>query len=118
MGLLMAAQFKSLAAHGWVVSGGSGLRVGRDGFVVALLLTVPHTGINAVAGEEVAVTAAFDDTPSLQHQNLVGINHGRQPVGDHKGGSALGDVVEVVGDGLLHIEFGVRLQSLQDRDRR
>ena len=56
--------------------------------------------------------------PAVEHHETIHLRDRRQPVGDHKGGSALGDVVEVVGDGLLHIEFGVRLQSLQDRDRR
>src|SRR5947199_411464 len=44
-----------------------------------LALPVPHTGIKALTGEQLAMRAALDDCPTIQHEDLVGIDDGRKP---------------------------------------
>ena len=45
--------------------------------------------------------AALDDTPGFQHQNLVGIDHGRQPVRDHERGLVARRTLQLALDGAL-----------------
>ena len=48
------------------------------------LLAVPHVGIFAVSPQQFRVAATLYDTPTVQDQNLIGINDRRQAVGDHQ----------------------------------
>ena len=34
------------------------------------------------------MASALDDLAMIQHQDLVGVDHGGKPVGDHQGGAA------------------------------
>ena len=43
--------------------------------------------------------AALDDVPSVHHQNLVGVHHGGQAVGDDQGGLVLRDALQLGLDG-------------------
>src|SRR4030095_4624999 len=58
------------------------------GFARRLLLAAPHVRIEAVAGQQLAVAAALGDAAAVEHDDLVGVDDGRQPMGDHHGGAA------------------------------
>ena len=47
-----------------------------------LLLARPHLGVGAAAGEELVVAAVLDHRALLQHEDLVGVDHGREAVRD------------------------------------
>ncbi len=42
-----------------------------------LLLARPHRGVDAAFGKQLAVMAALDDMPAVEHQYLIGVDHGR-----------------------------------------
>ncbi len=46
------------------------------------LLAAPHLGIGAVRGQQIGVMSAFDDPAAIEHDDLVGIDDGREPVRD------------------------------------
>ena len=74
----------------------------RRGF----LLLVPHRRILSAAREQFAVPAALDDLAMVEHQNLVGIDHGRQPMGDDERGAAAG----TAGECALDFPFGAGVE--------
>src|SRR5215207_2803248 len=67
----------------------------------ALLLAGPHLVVEAGAGQEVGVGAALDDAAGFEDHDLVGVDHGRKPVGDDERGAAQRDAGEVGLEGLL-----------------
>src|SRR6185312_4834543 len=84
-----------------------------------LALPVPHAGIKAVLGQQRAVGAALDDCALVEHDDLVGGDDGRQPVGDNERGAALGDALQSILDVLLGVavERGGGLVQHQNRRR-
>ena len=62
----------------------SGSRSGRR----RLLLAGPHLGVGAAAGEQLVVAAVLDHPALLQHQDLVGVDHGREAMRDDQRGAA------------------------------
>ena len=58
----------------------------------------------AAAAQQVGVAAAFDHAALVHHQDLVGVHHRRQAVGDDQGGAADGDAVELGLDRLLRLQ--------------
>src|SRR5690606_1934050 len=46
------------------------------------LLAGPHLAVDAAAHKQRLVTAALDHAASFQHQDLVGLHHGGEAVGD------------------------------------
>jgi hypothetical protein len=53
------------------------------------------------------VVAGLDDAAMVEHDDLVGVADGGQPVGDGDGGAALGEGVE----GMLDGSFGFGVQG-------
>src|SRR4029453_9836860 len=47
------------------------------------LLGAPHVGIEAVARQQFTMASALGDAAAIEHDDLVGIDDGRQPVRDH-----------------------------------
>ena len=56
-----------------------------------LALPVPHAGIEPAGRQQACVRAALDDDALVEHQDLVGGDHGRQAVGDDEGGAVRRD---------------------------
>jgi hypothetical protein len=56
-------------------------------------------GVEAAAGHQLAVCAPLDDATPDQHQDLVHRPQSRQPVRDHHGRLAPGDVDQVLDEG-------------------
>src|SRR5690606_39659173 len=54
----------------------------RGGVVLPGALAVPEPGVAAAEGEELGVAAALDDAALLEHDDAVGIDHGREAVGN------------------------------------
>src|SRR6266545_8219925 len=50
-------------------------------------LQVIQAAIQTVAGQQIAVRAAFHDSAFGQHDDEIGVLHRRQPVGDHEDGA-------------------------------
>jgi hypothetical protein len=71
----------------------------------------------AVSTRRVPSVSPPDDPPVLEHDDLVGVDHGRQPVRDHDEGAVLGDGVDRVAEELLveSVERRGRLVEQQDR---
>ena len=69
---------------------GLGRRIG----IVSALLHGPQRGVTAGLCQQGGVVAAFNDASAFEHQDLVGADHGRQPVRDDQGGAALRGLVE------------------------
>src|SRR5258707_145374 len=63
-------------------------------------------GVTAVAGQQARVVAGLDDAAVVQHDDLIGVADGGQPVRDGDGGAAPGQGVER----LLHGPFGLGVQ--------
>src|SRR5258708_4451232 len=65
--------------------GGEGRLTVLDLQTGRLLLARPHLGIDAAAGEELAMVAALDDAAGFNDEDLVGVNDGRQAMRDGQG---------------------------------
>ena len=53
------------------------------------MLPIVESLVTAAEREQFRVGTALDDLTLLHHQDLVGVDDGRQPVGDDEGGSSL-----------------------------
>src|SRR5712691_3381500 len=86
------------------------------GFGRGLLLALPHVGVEAVARQKLSMAAALDDAAAVEHDDLVGVDDGRQPVGDHHGGAAAAHLFQRALDLLLgaRVERAGRLIEQQD----
>src|SRR5438477_11227111 len=65
--------------------GGKGRLAAFDLQTGRLLLARPHLGIDAAAGEELAMVAPFDDAAGFNDEDLVGVDDGRQAMRDGQG---------------------------------
>src|SRR5687768_6901960 len=87
------------------------------GFALALLAD-PHVGVEAALAQKLGVGAALGDPALVEDDDLVGIDHGRQTVGDDDGGAARGDAAQ----GLLDRRLGSAVERagglVEDQDRR
>ncbi len=75
-------------------------------FVLRLLELAAIQGVvEAALGQQLLVAALLDDLAVAHHQNQVRIADGAQPVGHHKAGAALHELIE----GLLdqHLRAGI-----------
>ena len=68
-------------------------------------------------GEQLLMRAALDDHALIEHQDLVGADDGREPMGDDERGAVLRHAVERILDVPLGVavERGGRLVEQQDR---
>ena len=57
-------------------------------------LTFPHRVVEAVQLHQLGMFTALGDDAILQHQNLIGADHGGQPVGDDQRRAVLRDIIE------------------------
>ena len=64
------------------------------------------------------MAATFDDAALFEHQNLVGADHGGQPVGDDQGRAVLGDLVQALLDFALGLGVERRGRLVEHQDRR
>ena len=64
------------------------------------------------------MAAALGDAAVFQHQDLVGMDDGGQPVGDHQGGGAPADFPQALLDGKLGMAVQGRCRLVEDRNRR
>src|SRR4051794_21028617 len=110
-----AAKTGTSVRRGWAIAGllgdtevAFGAEAGRLrhldmalGLGRGLLLAPPHVGIEAVAGHQLAVAAALGDAAAVEHDDLVGVDDGRQAMGDHHRGAAAADLLQRALDLLL-----------------
>src|SRR5215218_4984754 len=77
-----------------------------------------EVGELAAAGEQLVRWAGLDDPAVLDHGDLVGLDHGGEPVGDHDGRPSLAQPPHRLGDPGLggHVETAGRL--VQDEQGR
>src|SRR5471030_2257358 len=82
----------------------------------SLLLAAPHVGIEAVLGQQLAMPTALGDAAAVEHHDLVGMDDGRQAMGDHHGGAAAAHLFQRVLDLLLgaRVERAGRLVEQED----
>ena len=64
------------------------------------------------------MVAALDDAAAVEHQDLVGVDHGRQAVGDDQGGALGRDLVEARLDLALGLGVERRGGLVEDQDAR
>src|SRR5690348_5161182 len=64
------------------------------GFGGGLLLATPHVGIEPVLRQQLAMAAALGDPAAIEHDDLVGVDDGRQAMGDHDCRAAATDLLE------------------------
>src|SRR5438309_8240469 len=81
-------------------------------------LALPQLGVEAAFVEELIMGAALDDLPLVEHDDLVGFDDGRKPVGDHDRRPAFGDLVERFLDGLLSAAVERAGRFVEHEDRR
>ena len=71
-----------------------------DRFVRAeACLHAPQGGVDPGGGDEVVVPALLDETPVVEHVDVVRMTHGRETVGDDERGAAHGDASQRALDG-------------------
>src|SRR4051794_20159307 len=89
---------------------------GLAGFV-GLALAVPHRGVDAALRPQPRMGAALCDDATVEHDDLVGPDHGGEAVRDHERGAPPADAVERVLDLFLRegVERRGRLVEHQDR---
>lgn len=61
---------------------------------VGLELLVPHLSILATEAQQLCVRASLDDRALLEHDDLVGVDDGREAMRDDERRAALGDLVQ------------------------
>src|SRR4029453_15994877 len=86
------------------------------GLARGLLLAAPHVGIEAVGRQPLAMPATLGGASAVEHDDLVGVDDGRQPMGDHHGGAAAAHLFQRALDLLLgaRVEGTGRLVEQQD----
>ena len=105
---------------GFLGGGAAGIEVFHEppSRLVDLALAVPHGGIDAFLLEQRLVAAALGDVAGLQHDDLVGIDDGGEPVGDHQRGA----VARHQRQGILNVLLGLGIERrgglVEDQDRR
>src|SRR5437868_6155968 len=102
-----------------VAFGAEGRRLFLDfalGLGGGLLLAPPHVGVEAILRQQLGVAAALGNPAAVKHDDLVGVDDGRQPMGDHHGGAAAAHLFQRALDLLLGpgVERAGRLVEQQD----
>src|SRR5829696_10205511 len=82
------------------------LAAGRRQDRGAAELGAVQVGVETAGGQQVGVGALLDDPAAVDDQDPVGVDDGRQPVGDDQAGPAL----EGGGQGLLDVDLGLRVE--------
>ena len=59
--------------------------------LICFLLRMPHVRVDAILLQKRVMSAFFDDFPLIEHDNLVRIDHCREPVGNYEGRPVLGN---------------------------
>src|SRR5262245_35191867 len=87
--------------------------------LVGLALACPQASIETALSQKLEMRALLDDLAMIEHDDVVGMNHGREPMRDDEAGAVLGHALERVLDLLLgmRVERGGRLVEHQDRRR-
>ena len=84
-----------------------------------LLLILPHSGVDAIRPtEQLFVRSSLRDFPVFEDEDLVGVDHRRQPVGDDDGGPVFRDDVERRLDVALRLRVEGRRGFVQQEDGR
>ena len=73
---------------------------------------------SAAALEQLLVGAALDDPALVEHDDLVGVAHGREPVGDRDRRAPLGQPLELGLDGRLGLRVERARRLVEDQHRR
>src|SRR5829696_1840665 len=82
------------------------LAAGRRQDRGAAELGAVQVGVETAGGQQVGVGALLDDPAAVDDQDPVGVDDGRQPVGDDQAGPAL----EGGGQGLLDVDLGLGVE--------
>ena len=94
------------------------LRAGLLDFRTAAELAHVQVVVEAALCQQFLVAAAFHDLALIQHQHLIGVADGAEPVGDDEAGAVLEQVVQR----RLDESFGARIDAgsclVQDQDAR
>ena len=82
------------------------------------LLGLVELAVEAVLREQLVVRALLDDPAVVEHDDQVGVPHGREAVGDHERRPAHHQLVERVEDHGLGPRVDRRRRLVEDEDRR
>ena len=79
--------------------------ISRAGHIVKVELTIPQFRIDAIQIQQFVVRPGLGHLPILQHQDLVAVVDGAQPVGHEHAGAALllKNTVDVLEERLLRV---------------
>ena len=66
------------------------------------VLTAPHGGVATIGGHELVVAPALDDPTAVHDEDLIGVAHGRQAVGDDDDGATR----RQAGQGPMNVPLG------------
>ena len=81
-----------------------------------LLLARPHGGVMAVLGQQRRMVTAFDNVPGVKHDDLIGIDHRRQAVGNDQGGAPGRNLAQRFLDFLLRMGIQRRGGFVEQQD--
>ena len=73
-------------------------------------------GVEAALGDQAGMGAALDDPAVVDDEDLVGLAHGGEPVGDDQAGAPLQGRVECALDGVLGLGVEVCGGLVEDHD--
>src|SRR5690606_27974536 len=75
-----------------------------------------QVGIETVFAQKLLVRAALDDTAVLQHEDQIGIHHGRNPMADDDNRASAVMLPQVGKNGCLRIRVDGRKRIIQNKD--
>src|SRR5579883_1628200 len=83
-----------------------------------LLLPRPHGGIDAALRQERCVIAPLDNAAIVENEDLVGVDDGREAMGDDERGAVRGNLVEARLDLALGLSVECRGRLVENEDAR
>src|SRR5690625_3924622 len=84
--------------------------------VGALCLALPHRGVKAVFAQQLPVRAPLRNPAGVEYDDLVRIDDGGEPVGDHQGRAPAADLTQGLQDLLLRLAVQCRGRLVEDDD--
>src|SRR5262249_12058399 len=86
--------------------------------LVGLALARPQARIETATGAQLKVLALLDDLAMIEHDDVVGMDHGGKAVGDDERGALARDTLQSVLDLLLGVAVECGRRFVQHEDRR
>ncbi len=79
---------------------------------------MPQLGVTSILGQQLIMGAALHDLARFQHDDLVGIGHGAQAVGDGDHGAPLARAVQRILNFVFRFTVQRRCRLVQQQDGR